>query len=759
MIDVPSLLAKELSLGAAQVEQAIRLYDEGGTVPFIARYRKERTGEMNETQLRTLFDRYAYIKEIEQRKLVVLKAIEEQGKLTDGLRATIEACHRKTDLEDLYLPFKPKRRTKASVARERGLEPLAQFIASVNVPDITQVDLEAEAAKYVASDKGVPTPADALAGAADILAEEIAFKPEHRTILRDYMLQEGIFVSAIREKHAPGTTKFEMYRDYKAPVKSIQPHNVLAIRRGERSGIVHVRIEVNDEYVQNYLASHEVFAGAEAVRQYYHTLLKDTYERLLREPLTNEVRSLKKEHADSESVRTFEANLRDVLLAAPAGMKPILGIDPGLRTGCKLAVIDATGKFIEYRAVFPEKSAEEKEKAAATLKELLETHAVQLIAIGNGTGSREADQFVTGVLSGLDRKPIKVIVNEAGASVYSVSKLAKEEFPAQDVTIRGAISIGRRLQDPLAELVKIDPRSIGVGQYQHDVDQKMLKRKLEQTVESCVNFVGVDVNTASREILRYVSGINVALATTIIAHRNDHGPFTNREQLRPLAGMGPKTFELAAGFLRIRGGDNPLDNSAVHPESYPIAEKIVSDLGVSFADLPKHHHLLKSLDPNKYIGETVGEPTVRDIISELQKPGRDPRKQFTYATFKEGVKDIKDLAPGLELEGVVTNVTNFGAFVDIGVHHDGLVHVSQLADRYVADPKTVVKVGQVIKVRVLEVNEQLKRISLTMKGMKPKREKPARPAKSAKPPKKKPPHPHDERTYTIEDLRSKFNAR
>jgi uncharacterized protein len=751
MIDVVAVLAKEFSLTESQVRSALQLASEGGSVPFIARYRKERTGEMSEPQLRALLDRHASLEELEGRKQTVLKAIEEEGRLTDELRSRIDSCARKTELEDISLPFRPKKRTRAAVAREKGLEALARFIASLNAPDVTEADLESEAAKYVSAEKGVATPEEALAGASDILSEEIASKGEHRSFLRDYIAREGVFASTIKEKYPAGTTKFEMYRDYKVPVKSVQPHNVLAMRRGERSGIIRVDIVVNEEFVQNHLEATELFAANERVRRFYSTMLKETYQRLLHDPLVNEVRSAKKEYADLESIKTFEANLRDVLLSAPVGMKPIMGVAPGFKSGCKVAAIDSTGKLIEHHTIYPFASPEERQKAAAVVTELLQKHDIQFVAVGNGAGSRETDQFLTEVLGALPVKPLKITVNEAGASVYSTSKLAKEEFANMDATVRAAISIGRRLQDPLAELVKIDPRSIGVGQYQHDVDQKLLKRKLEETVQSCVNYVSVDVNVASRELLRYVAGMNGALASNIVAYRTEHGSFASREQLRNVSGMGPNNFEQAAGFLRIRGGDNPLDATGVHPENYEVAKQILTDLSLPLEDLPKKPFLLKKADPHRYVTETLGEGTLRDILTELQRSGKDPRKEFRYATFKEEVKEIKDLTAGMELEGVVTNVTNFGAFVDVGVHHDGLVHVSQLADRYVSDPKTIVKVGQIVKVKVLEVNEPLKRISLTMKGMAPH---PPRPKKG-----KKPPRPRDEKTYTLDDLKSKFSNR
>jgi protein Tex len=751
MLNIPQILSEELTLQLSQVSSALQLQAEGGTIPFIARYRKERTGEMTEIQLRALFDRFAYLSELEERKQTILKSIEEQGKLTDELRASIESCLQKTELEDLYLPYKPKKRTRATVAREKGLDGLAAFISASNVAEATDVQLEAEARRYLSEEKGVTTVADALAGASDILAEEVSEKAELRSFLRDHILQEGTIVSKVKDDYPAGTTKFEMYREYRVRVKDIQPHNMLAMRRGESEGILTFDFEINDEFVQHYLESKEIFAGNPEVAGFLRGMVHDAFHRLMRTALCGEVRFMKKEYSDAESIKTFEANLRELLLASPAGMKPTLGVDPGFRTGCKVVVIDETGKFLEYHAIFPHQSAAERARGAEMLKTLVSKHKVELIAIGNGTASRETDEFVGEVLATMDHRPIKVIVNESGASVYSASEVAIEEFPDLDVTVRGAISIGRRLQDPLAELVKIDPKSIGVGQYQHDVDQRLLKRKLEETVESCVNHVGVDVNTASKELLSYVAGVNASIARNIVKYRDDHGPFTNREQLREVPKLGPRTFEQAAGFMRIRGGDNPLDNSAVHPESYPIAGRILSDLGIQLEQAANSGEKLSRLDLKRYTTDTVGEPTLRDIIVELKKPGRDPRAEFRYATFKEGIKEIQDLVPEMELEGVVTNVANFGAFVDIGVHQDGLVHVSQLADRFVDDPKKVVKVGQIVKVRVLEVNVSLKRIGLTMKSLNTPGQKTGKPRGEKT--------QHGGKNYTVEDLKAKFKSR
>jgi protein Tex len=716
MLNIPQTLAEELSLRPSQIQNALELFAEGATVPFIARYRKERTGSLDEIQLRDLSERYTYLTELENRKASILEAIASQGKLTDELKSKIESCLQKNELEDLYLPYKPKRRTRATIAREKGLAPLAEFIKSLNTPTAKPASLEQEAAKYISEEKGVKTVEDALKATSDILAEEVSEKADVRAYLRDYLMQNGVFISRIKDDYSEGSTKFEMYRNFQVKAKDIVPHNMLALFRGESEGILNLDLSFDEDAVQSYLESEEIRTRIPAVRDFYRGMLKDAFNRLMKTSLTTEVRADRKAYADIESIKTFETNLRELLLSAPAGMKPTLAIDPGFRTGCKVTVLNETGKFLEYQTIFPHTGAGQRVQAASITKGLIEKYNIELIAIGNGTASRETDEFVAEVLKTSNRQPIKVIVNESGASIYSASDVAREEFPDQDVTVRGSISIGRRLQDPLAELVKIDPKSIGVGQYQHDVDQRLLKKKLDETVESCVNYVGVDLNTASKELLTFVSGMTPTIAKNIVNYRNEHGAFTNRRKLLKVAKLGPKAFEQAAGFLRIRHGENPLDNTAVHPESYPVVEAIASDLKVPLTQISQASDQLKSIDLKKYVTDTVGLPTLRDIISELEKPGRDPRAEFKYATFKEGVKEISDLQIGMELEGSVTNVANFGAFVDIGVHQDGLVHISQLADRFVKDPKEIVKVGQVVKVRVLEVDEKLKRISLSMRS-------------------------------------------
>ncbi len=707
------LIAQELSLRAEQIKNALELFAEGATLPFVARYRKERTGEMNEIQLRELQDRYAYLTELRDRKAVILQAIADQGKLTDALRAKIEASIQKTELEDLYLPYRPKRRTRAAIAREKGLEPLAEAIKAFNRANINTASLSQEAAKYF-SDQ-VKTVEEALKGASDILAEEVADSAEYRAYIREYLMQSGLFVSQIKAAHAVGTTKFEMYRDYQSKVKAIAPHNLLALLRGETEDIITLILDFDEEHVLTYLEAQQIRAKTPSVKQFYQDMLKDAFNRLIKASAIASVITEKKAWADGESIKTFEANLRDLLLAAPAGMKPTLAIDPGFRTGCKTAVISETGKFLEYQTIFPHQALAQREQAARTLRTLIEKYQIQLIAIGNGTAGRETDTFVMEAIQGLEKMPIKVMVNESGASIYSASPVAIAEFPDLDLTVRGAVSIGRRLQDPLAELVKIDPKSIGVGQYQHDVDQKLLKKKLDETVESCVNFVGVDLNTASKELLTFVSGLSATVANNIITYRNQNGAFCDRRHLLKVPKLGAKAFEQAAGFLRIRGGANPLDNTAVHPESYSVVVAIARDLNVDLSKISQASDKLKTVNLKQYVTDAIGEPTLRDILRELEKAGRDPRAEFKYATFSDAIQKISDLQIGMEIEGIITNVANFGAFVDIGVHQDGLIHISQLADRFVSDPKQIVKVGQVVKVRVLEVNESLKRISLSMR--------------------------------------------
>ena len=715
MLDYNKIIATELSLQQQQVEQSLELLIEGATVPFIARYRKEKTGSLDETQLRDIWERYTYLSELDKRKDTILEAIKNQDKLTDQLQKKIESCLSKTELEDLYLPYKTKRRTKATIAREKGLEGLATAIKYLNIPDAKLQSLEEIAGEYISEEKGVNNLEEALQGASDILAEEVAEKANLRAYLRDYLMKESIFISSIKKEHPEGSTKYEMYRNFQASVTKIAPHNILALFRGETEKIISLSIDFDETYITAYLYDEEIKTKNKGIKAFYQSMLKDSFNRLIKPSLLREVRADRKNWADLESINTFEINLRELLLSPPAGMQPTLAIDPGFRTGCKVAVLSETGQFLEYQAIFPHTGAAKQKEAKNTLKNLIQKYKIELIAIGNGTASRETDQFVGEVIKPLENQPIKVIVNESGASIYSASDLAREEFPDLDITVRGAISIGRRLQDPLAELVKIDPKSIGVGQYQHDVDQKLLKKNLEETVESCVNYVGVDLNTASKQLLTFVSGITPTIANNIVSYRDKNGIFNNRKELLKVSKLGPKAYEQAAGFLRIRGGKNPLDNTAVHPESYTVVETIIKQLGVSLSDINNISSRLKSLDLNTFVTDTIGLPTLEDVIAELEKPGRDPREEFKYATFKEGVTEISDLSEGMILEGVITNVVKFGAFIDIGVHQDGLIHISQLANYFVNDTNEVVKVGEVVKVKVLEIDEKLKRVSLSMK--------------------------------------------
>lgn len=773
-MNAAQLIAQELSepgspVRIQQVEAALTLFAEGATVPFIARYRKERTGELDEVQLRQIAERYDYLTELAARKETVLEAIAQQNALTPALQTAIERCLSKTELEDLYLPYRPKRRTRATIAKEKGLDPLAAEIAQVNASGL-RADLTVLAKPYLTDE--VTTAEEALQGAADILAEAMAEQAALRAYVRNLFLRKGQFTSKIKSKHPEGTTKYEMYRSYGISVAKIAPHNLLALLRGDKEGILKLSLSFDEAEVLDYLLSTQLRSKDKAVRQFYTAMVKDGFNRLMKSTLTNEVIAEKKAWADEESIQTFAENLRNLMLAAPAGMKPTLGVDPGFRTGCKVAAVSETGQFLAYEAVYPHSGQGGRLEAVKVLTRLIRTHGIELIAIGNGTASRETDEFVGEVIGALENPPTKVMVSESGASIYSASEVAIAEFPDLDITIRGAISIGRRLQDPLAELVKLDPKSIGVGQYQHDVDQKRLKQKLDDTVESCVNYVGVDLNTASRELLQYVSGVSGAIANSIVAFRDQAGRFSDRKTLLKVSKLGPKAYEQAAGFLRIRDGDNPLDNTAVHPESYSVVKVMAADLQVPLKEIPRAIDQLKQIDLKRYVTGKVGEPTLRDILSELEKPGRDPRAEFTYAQFAAGVNEISDLHEGMTLEGVVTNVANFGAFVDIGVHQDGLVHVSQMADRFVKDPKEIVQVGQVVKVQVMEVQEKLKRISLSMKADSSGQARPEPAAKSTSKPAsaKRSPSPgrvvtkrkataEADQSFNPEDLKHRFNRR
>jgi uncharacterized protein len=689
----------------------VALLDEGGTVPFIARYRKEATGNLDEIQIRSIEEKLAYFRELEDRKATILTTIGQQGKLTAELKARIESAWEKSELEDLYLPYKPKRRTKATIARERGLEPLALYLWKQQ-PGGTP--LTVLATRFVNRELGVATAEEALEGARHIVAEMISEHAGIRKSLRKAMFTEGVIVSRKIADAADAEQKFQMYYDYREPARSIPSHRMLAIRRGENEEILSFTIAVDPERPRGILKS-QVHKRTGDWTPHLDLAAEDAWKRLLHPSIEGEVRQELKQRADAEAIKVFGENLQNLLLAPPAGQVGVLGIDPGIRTGCKIAVVDETGKFLAHDVIYPHAPKHDTAGAAGVMKSLIERHGVKAIAIGNGTASRETDAFVREFLK-RDQVPgvFTVTVNEAGASVYSASDIARQEFPDVDLTVRGAISIARRLQDPLAELVKVDPKSIGVGQYQHDVDQRQLQHSLETTIESCVNRVGVDLNTASWALLRYVAGIHERTAKKIVEFRDESGRFRSRAELTAVAGIGAKTFEQAAGFLRIRGGDNPLDATAVHPESYPVVEQIAAGLRVSLERLIESPELLEKADTSAL---AAGAYTLNDILEELRRPGRDPREHFVAPSFQAGVNEISDLQPGMTLEGVVTNVTKFGAFVDVGVHQDGLVHVSELSNRYVKDPAAVVKAGQIVKVQVLSADPKTRRIGLSMKAL------------------------------------------
>ena len=701
-------IAQILSVPLKSLVATIGLLDEGGTVPFISRYRKEATGNLDEAQIRGIQEKLEYFRELEDRRETVLSTIQEQGKLTPELRAKIEAALEKNDLEDLYLPYKPKRRTKASIAREKGLEPLAQYLWDQKAGGVALAKLAGSFSMGAE---------EALEGARHIVAEWISENAEYRKNVRQLMMNHGMVVSRAIPGAADPEGKYKMYAEYREAAARIPSHRMLAIRRGAKEDILHFEIELEPAKALTYLKNKVIREKGDWVR-HLELAVEDSYERLLNPSIQTEIRSELKDRSDVEGIRVFRENLENLLLAPPAGALAVLAVDPGIRTGCKIAVVDETGKFLESAVIYPIEPRQDLAGAVTTLSGLVARHHVQAIAIGNGTGSREASAFVRDFLrqAGLE-KIFSVVVSEAGASVYSASEAARGEFPDLDVTIRGAISIARRLQDPLAELVKIDPKSIGVGQYQHDVDQKKLMQSLEGTVESCVNRVGVDLNTASHSLLRYVAGITERTAQRIVEYRNEHGRFRSRVELTAVAGFGPKTFEQAAGFLRIRGGVNPLDMTAVHPESYPVVARIAESLGARVEDLIAQPELMEKVRIETFQTERVGLYTLHDIREELCKPGRDPREKFSAPQWREDVREISDLTVGMILEGTVTNVTNFGAFVDVGVHQDGLVHVSELSARFIRDPKEAVKVGQIVRVKVLSADPKAKRIALSVKAL------------------------------------------
>lgn len=710
MEEFSQMIAAELKLPAHRIANTLKLLQGGATIPFISRYRKEATGGLDEVQIGDIQTRYEKLCELSKRKETVLSTIEEQGKLTPELKARISACWNATELEDIYLPFKPKRKTRAEAARAKGLEPLALLLMMQK-----ENNLAAKVRNFVKGE--VKDEEDALKGARDILAEQISEDERSRNLMRNQFQRQALIQSkVVKGKEAEeASAKYRDYFDFCEPLKKCSSHRLLALRRGESEGVLKVSIFPEDEDMCNErLQRLFVRANNECAHQ-VEEALTDAYKRLLKPAIETEFAALSKEKADEEAIRVFAENLRQLLLAPPLGQKRVMGIDPGFRTGCKVVCLDAQGTLLHNESIYPHPPKSEYAQAARKVVKLVEQYKIEAIAIGNGTASRETEQFVTS--QRYDREVQVFVVSEDGASIYSASKTAREEFPDYDVTVRGAVSIGRRLMNPLAELVKIDAKSIGVGQYQHDVDQTKLKASLDQTVESCVNLVGVNVNTASKHLLTYVSGLGPTLAQNIVDYRTENGPFESRRQLLKVPRMGAKAYEQCAGFLRIPQAKNPLDNSAVHPESYPIVEQMAKDLNCTVADLIKDKELRSKIDLKKYVTDTVGLPTLTDILQELDKPGRDPRQKIQVFEFDKNVRTLDDLQEGMELPGIVTNITNFGCFVDIGIKENGLVHVSQLADRFVSNPADVVRIHQHVRVKVMSIDHERKRIQLTMKGL------------------------------------------
>ena len=702
-----TLIARFLQIPEGQVERTIGLLNEGATIPFISRYRKEVTGGLDEVQIGAIKDQLDKLTELSKRKETILATIEEQGKLTPELRKRIEESWDSTEIEDLYLPYKPKRVTKAEIARRKGLEPLAKIVMMQN-----ENNLSARIKSFIKGE--VKNAEEALQGARDIIAEWINENESARNTVRNSFAHTAMITSKVIKGKEEEGAKYRDYFDFSEPLNRASSHRLLALRRGEAEGILRVSISPDAESCLDRL-NRRFVKGRGEVSEQVATAVDDSFKRLLKPSIETEFSNQSKAKADEEAIRVFAENLRQLLLAPPLGQKRVLGVDPGYRTGCKLVCLDAQGNLLHNEAIFPHPPQNEKGKAAAKVAQLVATYAIDAIAIGNGTASRETEQFITNIR--YDRKVQVFVVSENGASIYSASKIAREEFPEYDVTVRGAVSIGRRLMDPLAELVKIDPKSIGVGQYQHDVEQNALKKSLDQTVESCVNLVGVNVNTASKHLLTYISGLGPTLAQNIVNYRAEHGPFTSRKELMKVPRMGEKAFEQSAGFLRIPDGKNPLDNSAVHPESYPIVERMAKDLKCSVADLITDKALKKKLKLTDYLTDKVGMPTLLDIMEELDKPVRDPRQTIQVFAFDPTVKTIEDLKEGQVLPGIVTNITNFGCFVDVGIKENGLVHISELADRFVSDPTQVVSIHQHVKVKVLSVDLSRKRVQLSMKGI------------------------------------------
>lgn len=742
-------IAKELNVRSEQVIAAVKLIDDGNTVPFIARYRKEVTGGLDDTQLRTLDSRLAYLREMDDRRQTILKSIQDQGKLTPELEQAIQDADSKTRLEDLYLPYKPKRRTKGQIAIEAGLEPLADQLWTQ-----PETDPEREAARYIAADKGIDDTKAALDGARAIVMERIAEDANLLEKIRQHLTRNAEIVSRVVEGKERDGEKFKDYFDHHEPISKVPSHRALAMLRGRNEGFLTLTLNADPEleetarqsYCETLIAEHYgIHLSQAAADAWRKQVISWSWRIKVSMHMETELMGAMKERAEIDAIDVFATNLKDLLMAAPAGPRATLGLDPGLRTGCKVAVVDATGKVLATDTIYPHQPHNQYDRAMASVAALVKQHHVDLIAIGNGTASRETDAFTADLIKRGNLNVQKVIVSEAGASVYSASELAANEFPHLDVSLRGAVSIARRLQDPLAELVKIDPKSIGVGQYQHDVSQSMLAKRLDAVVEDCVNAVGVDVNTASPALLTRVAGLSSTLAQNIVDYRDENGRFDSRSALKKVARLGPKAFEQCAGFLRIMGGKNPLDASAVHPEAYPVVKNIAEKNQKAIQTLIGNSEFLRNLRAVDYTDEHFGVPTVSDIIKELDKPGRDPRPEFKTATFAEGVNEVSDLEIGMVLEGVVSNVANFGAFVDIGVHQDGLVHISALTDRFVSDPRDVVKAGDIVKVKVMEVDVQRKRIALSMRlNDEPGQE--SRPARSSQPRQERAPRRRDEPT-------------
>jgi len=701
------MLAAQLGLRPTQIEATLKLLQEGGTVPFISRYRKEATGSLDEVQITQIRDEYERLTELDSRRETILKSIEEQGKLSLELKKQILEAQTLSKLEDLYLPYRPKRKTRASMAREKGLAPLAELLQAGDSEAI------AKAIEFVSAEKGVADAEEALKGARDIVAEHISEEAETREELRNLFQKKGTVQAKVISGKEEEGQKYKDYFDWTEGIKNAPSHRLLAMRRAEKEGILSLNIAPEEEEALFALDNRHL-RGKGEVREQLEMAIKDSYKRLLKPSLETEVRVTSKKRADEEAINVFVENLRQLLLAAPFGQRAMLALDPGFRTGCKLVALNAQGKLLDHAAIYPNPPQNDTHKAGLTLMAWAEKYKTKAIAIGNGTASRETEKFVRGL--GLPADIQIIVVNESGASIYSASEVAREEFPDHDVTVRGAVSIGRRLMDPLAELVKLDPKSIGVGQYQHDVDQRDLKKSLDETVMSCVNGVGVELNTASKELLSYVSGLGPMLAKNIVTYRQENGPFQSRKELLKVPRLGPKAYEQAAGFLRIKGGKHPLDESAVHPERYKLVEQMAKDLDAKLEDLLKNENLRKQVKLEKYIQGDAGLPTLQDILKELEKPGRDPRETFETFSFDDTVHEISDLRPGMKLPGIVTNITDFGCFVDVGVHQDGLVHVSELANRYVSHPTEVVKVHQKVQVMVMDVDVARKRIGLSIKA-------------------------------------------